>query len=193
MAQDMNILAAAQRKFEQDKERRQAAFDRRVQQIYLRLPRLQEIDRELRGTAGRIVMAALESDGDPGPAMRELERQIVTFEGKRLWINTNQFLSSRHVQEIRKMPRADVPGAYDLALKLSDSGVRIWTMLAQQFSQEPMIMLIDDYYQCSFNPQPLADVDTNWVVISFPFDEFTAKGMEKYAAKNFKHLNPPVN
>ena len=67
MAQDMNILAAAQRKFEQDKERRQAAFDRRVQQIYLRLPRLQEIDWELRGTAGRIVMAALESDGDPGP------------------------------------------------------------------------------------------------------------------------------
>jgi hypothetical protein len=125
--------------------------------------------------------------------LRDLERQIVTFEGKRLWINTNQFLSSRHVQEIRKMPRADVPGAYDLALRLSDSGVRIWTMLAQQFSQEPLIMLIDDYYQCSFNPQPLSDVDTNWVVISFPFDEVTAKGMEKYAAKNFKHLNPPAN
>ena len=75
--------------------------------------------------------------------LRELERQIVTLEGKRLWINTNQFFSSRHVQEIRKMPRTDVPGAYDLALKLSDSGVRIWTMLSQQFSHEPMIMLID--------------------------------------------------
>ena len=83
MAQDMNILAAAQRKFEQDKERRQAAFDRRVQQIYLRLPRLQEIDRELRGTAGRIVMAALESDGDPGPAMRELERQNLELQRER--------------------------------------------------------------------------------------------------------------
>ncbi|MBR4956595.1 MAG: hypothetical protein IKZ31_02450 [Lentisphaeria bacterium] len=125
--------------------------------------------------------------------LRELERQIVTFEGKRLWINTNQFFSSRHVLEIRKMPRTDVPGAYDLALRLSDSGVRIWTMLAQQFNHEPMIMLIDNYYQCSFNPQPLADVDTNWVVISYPFDEVTAKGMEKYAGKNFKHLNPPVN
>ena len=125
--------------------------------------------------------------------LRELERQIVTLEGKRLWINTNQFFSSRHVLEIRKMPRTDVPGAYDLALRLSDSGVRIWTMLAQQFNHEPMIMLIDNYYQCSFNPQPLADVDTNWVVISYPFDEVTAKGMEKYAGKNFKHLNPPVN
>ncbi|MBQ7394529.1 MAG: hypothetical protein IJV89_09315 [Lentisphaeria bacterium] len=125
--------------------------------------------------------------------LRDLERQIVTFEGKRLWINTNQFLSSRHVQEIRKMPRADVPGAYDLALKLSDSGARIWTMLAQQFNRDPMIMMIDDYYQCSFCPQPLADVDTNWVVISYPFDEVTAKGMEKYAGKNFKHLSPPAN
>ena len=125
--------------------------------------------------------------------LRELERQIVTFEGKKLWINTNQFFSSRHVQEIRKMPRTDVPGAYDLALRLSDSGVRIWTMLSQQFSHEPMVMLIDDYYQCSFNPQPLVDEDTNWVVISYPFDEVTAKGLEKYASKNFKHLNPPAN
>lgn len=123
--------------------------------------------------------------------LRDLERQIVTFEGKRMWINTNQFLSSRHVREIRKLPRADVPGAYDLALELSETGVRIWTMLAQQFRHEPIIMLIDDYYQCSFNPQPLADEDSNWVVISYPFDEVTAKGMEKYAEKNFKHLNPP--
>lgn len=123
--------------------------------------------------------------------LRDLERQISTFEGKKLWINTNQFLSSRHVREIRKMPRTDVPGAYDLALRLSDPGTRIWTMLAQQFRHEPIIMLIDDYYQCSFNPQPLADEDSNWVVISYPFDEVTAKGMEKYAEKNFKHLNPP--
>ena len=123
--------------------------------------------------------------------MRELEREITTFEGKKMWINTNQFLSSRHVQEIRKMPRADVERTYDLALKLSDTGVRIWTMLSQQFSQEPLVMLIDDYYQCSFCPRPPADVDENWVVISYPFDEVTAKGMEKYAKKNFKHLNPP--
>ena len=37
----------------------------------------------------------------------------------------------------------------------------------------------------------LPDVDANWVVIGYPFDEVTAKGMEKYAKKNYKHLNPP--
>ena len=79
----------------------------------------------------------------------------------------------------------------DLKWWTRDSGVRIWTMLAQQFSEEPLVMLIDDYYQCSFCPRPLSDVDTNWVVISYPFDEVTAKGMEKYAKKNFQHLNPP--
>ena len=122
--------------------------------------------------------------------LRDLERQITTFEGKKLWINTNQFLSSAQVQEIRRIPRADVEKTYDLALKLNDTGVRIWTMLAQQFSQEPLVMLIDEYYQCSFCPRPLPDVDTNWVVISYPFDEVTAKGMEKYAKKNYHHLNP---
>lgn len=123
--------------------------------------------------------------------LRELERQITTFEGKKIWINTNQFLSSAHVQEIRRIPRADIEKTYDLALKLSDPGVRIWTMLAQQFSEEPLVMMIDDYYQCSFCPQPLPDVDSNWVVIGYPFDEVTAKGMEKYAKKNFQHMNPP--
>ena len=83
MAQDMSILAAAQRKFDQDKERRAARFDRRVQEIYLRQPRLQEIDRQLRGTAGRIVMAALETDGDPGPALRELERENLELQRER--------------------------------------------------------------------------------------------------------------
>jgi len=31
------------------------------------------------------------------------------------------------------------------------------------------------------------------VVISYPFDEVTAKGMEKFSKKNYKHLNPQVN
>ena len=83
MAQDMSILAAAQRKFDQDKERRGAQFDRRVQEIYRRQPRLWEIDRELRGTAGRIVMAALETEGDPGPALRELERENLELQRER--------------------------------------------------------------------------------------------------------------
>lgn len=83
MAQDARIMAAAQRKFNQDKENRRMQMDRRIQEVYRRLPRVESIDQELRGTIGQIVIAALERDTDPEPALRTLEQRNLALQRER--------------------------------------------------------------------------------------------------------------
>ena len=47
MAQDAKIMAAAHRRFQADREARQAELERRIEEIHRRLPRVEAIDREL--------------------------------------------------------------------------------------------------------------------------------------------------
>ncbi len=51
MAYDASIMASAQRAFQSDKERRELILAQRTQEIYSRVPRVEEIDRQLRVTA----------------------------------------------------------------------------------------------------------------------------------------------
>ena len=69
------ILSAAQRRFEQERDSRQRALEQRRQQVYQRLPRVEEIDRQLRGTVAQIMLTALRNDTDPEEALRRLERE----------------------------------------------------------------------------------------------------------------------
>ena len=124
------------------------------------------------------------------PRAGELESEISTFDGQKIWINTNQFFSSKNVKEIRMLPRTDRPDCYDLALNLDDRGCRIWTILSHEYRGKELVLMIDGYYQCTFSPQPLANESSTWVVIQHPFDEVTAKGMVKYSQDNYSHLNP---
>lgn len=52
MTQDPKIMAAALRQFQQDREERRTQLERRTAEVYRRLPRVESIDRELRGTVG---------------------------------------------------------------------------------------------------------------------------------------------
>ncbi len=124
------------------------------------------------------------------PRAGDLEAEISTFDGKKLWINTNQFFSSKQVKDIKLLPRADRPDCYDIALQLDERGSRIWTMMSLQFRDEPVAMMIDKYFQCTFNPQPLDSDEETWVVIKYPFDQVTAHGLQKYAKQNYKYFNP---
>ena len=64
MARDAKIMSAAYRQFRQDRDQRQRELERREAEVYRRLPRVESIDRELRGTAAKIVLAAFEQGGD---------------------------------------------------------------------------------------------------------------------------------
>ena len=65
MAYDGKIVRRALRRFEDDKrDREDRARDRR-ESVFLRQPRLREIDAELRATMSRILSTALRRGTDP--------------------------------------------------------------------------------------------------------------------------------
>ena len=124
------------------------------------------------------------------PRAGKLESELTTFDGKTVWINTNQFFSSKNIEEVRLLPRSDRPDAYDLEVKLDRRGKILWSMLAANYRNEPMALLLDGIYVNAFSPQPLAHEDAEWVVIPGPFDAVTAAGILKYAKKNHEYFNP---
>ena len=83
MAQDAGIMAAAVRRFEADRDERRAALERRTAEVYRRLPRVEAIDRELRGTVAQIMISAFENDSDPEPALRALEERNLMLQRER--------------------------------------------------------------------------------------------------------------
>ena len=83
MAQDAAVMSAALRAFEADRNRRQEELDRRTQEVFRRLPRVAEIDRELRGTVAKIMVSAFDRDTDPEPALRALEQHNLALQRER--------------------------------------------------------------------------------------------------------------
>ena len=83
MALDGNIMAAAMAKHRARRENRQMELDRRTREVYGRLPRVEQIDRDLRATVGRIMVAAFDRDEDPAAALERLERENLNLQRER--------------------------------------------------------------------------------------------------------------
>ena len=75
MAYDGRILRRAYQKFEEDRQQRQDRFQSRREAIFLRQPRLREIEGELRSTMSRIIASALRRGTDPLPAVEVLKEE----------------------------------------------------------------------------------------------------------------------
>lgn len=83
MPRDGSVMSEAYRRFQADKARRQARLEQRRAEIYRQVPAVEAIDRELRSTAARIVLAAFESEGDPEEALRALEKSNLELQAER--------------------------------------------------------------------------------------------------------------
>lgn len=83
MTYDANIMSAARRAFEADRDRREQSAAQRRQEVYDRLPRVEEIDREMRATVGKLMIAAFESGADTESSLRELERRNLALQRER--------------------------------------------------------------------------------------------------------------
>ncbi len=83
MPRDGSVMSEAFRRFQADRTRRQARLEQRRAEIYRRAPAVEAIDRELRSTAARIVLAAFESEGSPEEALRALEESNLALQQKR--------------------------------------------------------------------------------------------------------------
>ena len=83
MAYDGSIMQRALARYDQDKQRRADELEQRQRMAFTRQPRLAEIERELRGTMGRIVTSALQKGTDPLPAIRVLRDENLELQRER--------------------------------------------------------------------------------------------------------------
>ena len=67
MGYEASVLRRANRRLEEERKRREEELDRRRAEVYRRLPRVAEIDRQLRGTIVEIIAASLRDGSDPAP------------------------------------------------------------------------------------------------------------------------------
>ncbi len=124
------------------------------------------------------------------PRSKDLERKVVSFDGKEYWINGNQFFHSRHIEKVKLVPSKTRKGYYDLSLKLDYTGRLKWVQLSMHFQYKKLALLIDGYFYTLYTPDRLTHEDDKWVILTGPFDKITANGIMKYAHKNYMFFNP---
>jgi hypothetical protein len=122
------------------------------------------------------------------PRAKELEKEIMTFTGRKVWINTNSFIHSKAIKDIELVPRDPEGHYYDLKLKLSSHGKLVWLQLSAGFAYEKMGFVVDGLFYRSFLPKPMKKND-DFVVIEGPFDKYTAQEIKQYAKSNFEYFN----
>ena len=83
MAYDGRILRRAQEKYEEDRSRHEAERERRREAIFLRQPRLRDIDRELKATMAKIIRSALIRGTDPSAAVKVLRDENLSLQRER--------------------------------------------------------------------------------------------------------------
>ena len=85
MTYDGKIMAAALRRLQRDKDRRRAQTEALTQEVYQKVPEVERIDRELRSTAARIVLATFDAETDEAAvqSLAELERSNLELQRRR--------------------------------------------------------------------------------------------------------------
>lgn len=83
MSYDGKIMRRALVRFDEDKQRRAEAFEQRRDALYARVPRLKEIEQELKGTLPQIIASALRRGTDPKPAINVLRDSNLELQRER--------------------------------------------------------------------------------------------------------------
>lgn len=120
---------------------------------------------------------------------KELEKEVTSFSGKTVWINTNAFLHSKNIMDIEIIPSAQKKGFYDLELKLDYHGKNVWMQLSVNHAYTELALLLDGVYYRSVMPDKISSEEDNVVYLRGPFDPVTAKSIKENAASNYKYFN----
>jgi preprotein translocase subunit SecD len=127
------------------------------------------------------------------PRASDIEKPINTLDGKKVYININQFVHSSDIMDARLIKLPNNENYYNIRLKFSSSGALRWHSMAINFKGREVAMLLDGQYLTSLIAQPLEDDEDEWVVIRGPFDSVTARGIQRNAARNFSIFTPDPN
>ena len=83
MSYDGKLMRRALARFDEDKQRRAQQMDRRRERLYAQIPRLEQIEQELRGTMSQIIASALGRGTDPVPAIRVIRDSNLALQRER--------------------------------------------------------------------------------------------------------------
>jgi hypothetical protein len=126
------------------------------------------------------------------PRASDLEKELPMSNGRSIWINTNQNFSSKNLREVRVIPRPGNPDICDLQFKLDRQGKVQWQILAGNNQAQPVVLVVDSRYAGRFIPELPEDSDSreHWVTLRVGVDHYTARGIAKFAKKNYVYYNP---
>ncbi len=122
------------------------------------------------------------------PRARELEREIDTVTGMKVWINTNSFIHSKSIKDVDLIPRDPQGNFYDLKIYLDNRGQLVWMQISAGHMFDQLGLLIDNVFYRTFTPKPMREGD-DFVIIEGPFDKFNAHDIKKYAKSNYTFFN----
>ena len=123
------------------------------------------------------------------PRGTKLERRITGYSGRSIWINTNAFIHSRNIEEIKLVPDPIYKSFKNLKIKLDRRGRLMWMQLSVQFRDKPLALVIDGMFYRLFTPTLMTDENQRWVTIKGPIDEVTAKALQKHAKTNYEYYH----
>ncbi len=124
------------------------------------------------------------------PRASSLERDIQTLDGRKIWINTNQDFSSKNIKEVEVVSRPGNPDVCDLRFRIDRHGRLQWQVMAGTHIDEPLALVIDGVYYGSFIAENPASERDEWVVVRAGINPVTAKGVQKFAPRNYTYYNP---
>lgn len=98
MAYDGKLMQQALRRFGEEKQRREEEFRRRETELLRRVPRLAEIQTELRGTMAQIMQRALKKGADTERAMAEIRSENLRLQAERTALLRQQGLPANALE-----------------------------------------------------------------------------------------------
>lgn len=113
MAYDGKVMSRALQRFEQDRQNRQNQFQQRRERIFLRQPRLKQIENELRATMSRIISGALRRGSDPRPAVEQLRDENLRLQQEKRTLLRQMGLPEDCLDEQTACPLCGDTGYYN--------------------------------------------------------------------------------
>lgn len=123
------------------------------------------------------------------PRAAELEKPVIDLNGKEIYINTNSNFSSKHLKAAKVKLRPGNPEICDLEFKLDRFGKVQWQTLSGINRDSPVALVVDGRLVAKFIPE-YRETDGDWVSLRVGVDPLLAKGIVKYAPKNYAFYNP---
>lgn len=127
------------------------------------------------------------------PRATVLEKEVDMGDGKTVCVNTNALFSSKRIRKARAIPRPGNPDIYDLEFQIDRMGKTQWMMLHGTSRGDEVVMMVDDRFAGVFIPESLDDGRRDWVTLRVGVDAYTAKGIVKFAQRNYEYYNPEAS